>query len=711
MKIKTDKNADTVHHNRLINEKSPYLLQHAANPVDWYPWGTEAFEKAHKEDKPVFLSIGYSTCHWCHVMENESFQDQAIGDLINDAFVAIKVDREERPDIDNIYMAVCQMLTGSGGWPLTIIMTPDKKPFYAGTYIPRESRFGLIGLTELVPRIKEIWNTRRDDIIRTADQITEALKHPASPSGDSELGEPILKSAFEEFEMSYDRRFGGFGSAPKFPAPHNFLFLLRYWKRANEDLALEMVERTLTAMRQGGIYDHLGFGIHRYSTDTQWLVPHFEKMLYDQALMAIANIEAFQATGNENYRKTAVEIFTYVMRDMTDLGGGFYSAEDADSDGVEGKFYVWSAAEIRAALEPDEADLAIKIFNIENDGNFDDPTGNRKTGQNILHTTKPIPDIAKELGFSPDEMNRKLEKIRTRLFEIREARIHPRKDDKILIDWNGLMIAALALGGQVFNDQQYIEAARNATNFIMGNMRSPDGRLIHRYRENKAAMQASIDDYAFLIWGLLNLYEASFDIRYLRDALELNGDMLDHFWDKSEGGFFFTADDSEKLPVRKKELLDGAVPSGSSVAALNLLRMGRLTGIINYDGDAEKTIHQTSGQIRLAPRAFTMLLCALDFVLGPAYEIVIVGRPNADDTQRMLMVVRTRFIPNKILVVKPASHDSPEVVHFADFIKAQSSIGGKATAYICHNYACVMPTTDVLKLAELLEVKNASSGQ
>jgi uncharacterized protein YyaL (SSP411 family) len=698
-----------VQYNRLINEKSPYLLQHATNPVDWYPWGEEAFEKAHREDKPIFLSIGYSTCHWCHVMEHESFQDTGLAALMNDTFVSVKVDREERPDIDNIYMTVCQMITGSGGWPLTIIMTPDKKPFYVGTYMPKESRFGLIGLSELVPRIKEIWKTRRQELETTADQIAEALSRTASsPSPDSELGEPALKGAFEQYEQSFDRRFGGFGRAPKFPSPHNLLFLLRYWKRAGEEAALKMIEKTLSAMRQGGIYDHLGYGFHRYSTDVQWLVPHFEKMLYDQALLAMAYIETYQATGKEEFKETAREIFAYVLRDLTDPSGGFYSAEDADSEGVEGKFYIWSADEIRESLGPEEAGLAMRAFNIKEDGNSDELERKNRIGFNILHNTKPLTEIASESAVPYAELKASMDKIRLRLFKARQSRVHPHKDDKILTDWNGLMIAALALGGQVLDEPLYVDAAHKAIDFIMANLRGPDGRLYHRYRENEAAKQATIDDYAFLIWGLLNLYEATFDIRYLRDALELNGDMLDHFWDKQEGGFFFTADDAEKLPVSQKEVYDAAVPSGNSVAALNLFRLARITGNIDYEARAERTINLSANQVRRTPQGFAMLLCALDFELGPSYEIVIVGRPSAEDTREMLKAIRTRFIPNKIVIVKPAGHDSPDIVHFADFIKAQTSIGGRATAYICRNYSCDLPTNDVVKLVELLDNKSAT---
>ena len=439
-------------YNGLINEKSPYLLQHATNPVDWHPWGDEAFEKARKEDKPIFLSIGYSTCHWCHVMERESFEDEEAAALLNDAFVSIKVDREERPDIDGIYMAVCQMLSGRGGWPLTILMTPDRKPFFAATYIPKTGRFGRPGLMELIPQVKILWETKKAEIVGSADQIVARLMEVSSVESGEALGEQVLRSGYENLAQQFDGRHGGFGSAPKFPTPHNFLFLLRYARRTGGGHALEMVEKTLQAMRLGGIYDHVGFGFHRYSTDPMWLVPHFEKMLYDQAMLAMAYTEAYQLTHNEEYARTAQEIFTYVLRDMTSEQGGFFSAEDADSEGEEGKFYLWSESEMEQLLGKEDARLMATIFNTQPAGNFVDEASGHRGGGNILHLTQPLGELAPTLGLTPDELAARAEAARKTLFKAREARVHPSKDDKVLTDWNGLMIAAMARGAQVFEE-------------------------------------------------------------------------------------------------------------------------------------------------------------------------------------------------------------------------------------------------------------------
>ncbi|TKJ45155.1 thioredoxin domain-containing protein, partial [Candidatus Aerophobetes bacterium Ae_b3b] len=516
------------HHNRLIFEKSPYLLQHADNPVDWYPWGPEAFEKARKENKPVFLSIGYSTCHWCHVMARESFEDSEVARLMNEVFVSIKVDREERPDIDNVYMMVCQMITGSGGWPLTIIMTPDQKPFFAATYIPKERRFGRMGMLELIPRIKELWTTRRDEVLSSANEITAALQQVSQDAPGEELDETTLDLAYEQLAKRFDEQHGGFGGAPKFPTPHNFLFLLRYWKRTNTERALQMVEKTLQAMRRGGIYDHIGFGFHRYSTDSHWFVPHFEKMLYDQATLAIVYTEAYQATGKEEYAQTAREIFTYVLRDMTAPEGGFYAAEDAESEGEEGKFYLWTEEEIRQVLGSEEAALIVKIFNIEEGGNFIEQVTGRRTARNVLHLTKSVKELASELKMSDYDLQKRLQAMRQKLFTYREKRIHPHRDDKILTDWNGLMIAAFAKGARVFDEPRYAEAARGAVDFILKNMCTSDGELLHRYRDEQAALPAQVDDYAFLIWGMLELYETIFEVRYLQIALDLNRDLIEH---------------------------------------------------------------------------------------------------------------------------------------------------------------------------------------
>jgi uncharacterized protein YyaL (SSP411 family) len=485
-------------------------------------------------------------------MEHESFEDPEVADLMNDAFVSIKVDREERPDLDHVYMTVCQMLTGSGGWPLTIFMTPDKRPFFAATYIPKGNRFGRTGMMELIPRIKEIWTHRRSEVLDSATKVVDALQGLEKESAGAELGRPELNQAYEELRKRFDATYGGFSAAPKFPTPHNLLFLLRYWKRSGNEQVLSMVEKTLQEMRYGGIYDQIGYGFHRYSTDREWLVPHFEKMLYDQALLALAYLEAFQATGKVLYSDTAREIFTYVLRDMTDPEGGFYSAEDADSEGVEGKFYLWEESEIDRILGKATANSIRKVFNVERDGNFKEEATGRKTGANILHLGKTIEEIASDLDLSATALAADVAAARDKLLDVRERRIHPHKDDKILTDWNGLMIAAFARGAQVLEEPKYADAAAKAADFVLARMRRPDGRLLHRYRDGEAKITAHLDDYAFLIWGLIELYEAAFEVPYLETALELNTHMLDHFWDDHSGGLFFTSDDGEDLIIRKK---------------------------------------------------------------------------------------------------------------------------------------------------------------
>jgi len=691
--------------NHLINETSPYLRQHAHNPVDWYPWGPEAFERAQRENKPIFLSIGYSTCHWCHVMAHESFEHPEVARLMNEAFVSIKVDREERPDIDNVYMSACQVMTGSGGWPLSIIITPDKKPFFAATYIPREGRFGLIGMMELIPHIRELWATRRGEALSLSNEIATVLQQTSQDTPGEELDEATLKLTYEQLAERFDGLHAGFSGAPKFPTPHNLLFLLRYWKRSGNKAALDMVEKTLQAMRRGGIYDHVGFGFHRYSTDSQWLVPHFEKMLYDQAMLAMAYTEAYQATGKEDYGKTAREIFTYVLRDMTAPEGGFYSAEDADSEGEEGKFYLWTQEEVRQTLGNDEADLAAKVFNIEKDGNFLEQATRKKSGVNILHLRKALGELASDLNLSQQDLQVHLELIRQKLFAYREKRVHPMKDDKILTDWNGLMIAALAKGAQAFDEPEYAEAACRAADFILGNMRKPAGRLLHRYRDGQAGVEANLDDYAFLVRGLIELYEAIFDARHLEVALELTSDMVRHFWDEDGGGLYLTPDDGESLFVRKKEIYDGAIPSGNSVAMLNLLRLGRMTATSGLEEKAARIGSAFSGSVKQSPSAHAQLMVALDFGIGPCYEVVIAGKAQAEDTKAMVKALRTRFLPNKVVLLNPDERESPEIAKLAEFTKNQSSIEGKATAYVCLNYNCKLPTTDINKMLELLNVR------
>ncbi len=683
--------------NRLISEKSPYLLQHAYNPVDWFPWGNEAFDKAKREDKPVFLSIGYSTCHWCHVMEKESFEDAEVAELMNDVFVSIKVDREERPDLDGIYMWVCQRMTGSGGWPLNIIITPDMRPFYAATYIPKESRFGRAGMLEMIPQIRDIWKSDRNRVEALSAQVIASLKEPHLAS-EKELNDDVLHQAYEQLLEMFDEQHGGFGNAPKFPTPHNITFLLRYWKRTGDDMALRMVDKTLKSMRMGGIYDHVGFGFHRYSTDARWIVPHFEKMLYDQALLAIAYTEAYQAAGKKEYETTAREIFTYVLRDMAAPSGGFYSGEDADSEGVEGKFYVWTEDEIMSVLSEEEAWLVKKIFNIDKNGNFLDESSGKGTGKNILYLIKPVPELAFELKLPENELQKQLDNTRLKLFTAREKRIHPGKDDKILTDWNGLMIAALAKGAQVFKEPVYAEAAQQAADFILQNMSNE--RLYHRFRDGEAAVSAFLDDYAFLTWGLIELYEATFKVQYLKRALNLTDRVIQHFQDEKDGGFYFTSDKAEELIYRKKEIYDGAVPSGNSVAMLNLLRLGKMTGNEGYEEKAAHIAKSFSGTILNAPLAYTQFLGALDFALGPSSEVVIAGDLEADETKAMLLALRRNFIPGKVIIHRPDGES--EIVNLVEFTRYLSSTEGKATAYVCRNYRCLPPVTDAVKMLEML---------
>jgi len=692
--------------NRLAKEKSPYLLKHAQNPVDWYPWTEEAFMKAEKKDKPIFLSIGYSTCHWCHVMERESFEDEEVAEILNKNFVSIKVDREERPDIDKIYMKTCVLMTGSGGWPLTIIMTPQKQPFFAGTYLPKRGRAGIVGLVDLLGKVAKSWETDKSRLISAAESATEYLvEYVTEKQREEELTEIVFDEAFIRLLDGFDQSNAGFGTSPKFPSPHNLLFLLRYWKIKGRQQALEMVEKTLQKMRMGGIFDQVGFGFHRYSTDSRWLVPHFEKMLYDQAMMAIAYTEAYQATGKDEYRKTVEEIFEYVLRDMTNPKGGFFSAEDADSEGQEGKFYLWTEAEIKQVLG-ENADLITKVFNISREGNYHDEVHKDKTGRNILHFREPLLELSLDLGVSYEELASVLRNVRQKLFEAREERVHPLKDDKILIDWNGLMIAALAKGAQVFNARAFSEAAENAVGFILEKMQRVDGRLIHRYRDGEATVDGNLDDYAFLVWGLIELYEATFDTRYLEEALRLQDDMLEHFWDKESGGFFFKADDGEKLLIRHKDFRDGAIPSGNSVAFLNLIKLSRMTGKTHYEEKAATLARAFSSHEEGTPSHNTMFLTALDFFIGPAYEIAIVGNPNSEETKNMLHAIRTRFVPNKVMLLKEV--DQKDLENLPGFTKDMKTIDNKTTVYICRNFVCNKPITEIEEVLEILAHPNST---
>ncbi|MHC5035842.1 MAG: thioredoxin domain-containing protein [Planctomycetota bacterium] len=689
--------------NRLAGEKSPYLLQHAKNPVHWYPWGKEAFERARKEDKPIFLSIGYSTCHWCHVMAHESFEDPEVARLMNEAFVNIKVDREERPDIDGIYMKFCLMMTGSGGWPLTIVMTPDKKAFFAGTYFPKRSVPGRIGMMDLVPRLRDLWRTRKEEICASAEEVLSVAKRSADFTPGEGLAVSDLKRATRQLAARFDEKRGGFGTAPKFPSPHHLLFLLRYWKRTGDSQALHMVERTLQAMGRGGIWDHVGFGFHRYATDADWRVPHFEKMLYDQAGLAMAYTEAFQATQKPAYARTAKEILTYVLRDLKSPEGGFYSAEDADSEGEEGKFYLWKRDEIVALLGKEEGEWVSKALSVREDGNFAEEATGRKTGANILFLSPSPSDAEREAGGMDLPFEERLEAARRRLYEARERRVHPFKDTKILTDWNGLMIAALAKASQAFGKEEYAKAARDAATFILQTLRGPDGRLLHRYRDGEAGLPAHVDDYAFLIWGLIELAEATFETRFLREALDLNRLLLDHFWDEEEGGFFFTADDEAELLLRDKEVYDGAVPSGNSVALWNLMRLAKLTGNAGLREKGEALERAFSTHVRRVPMGYTQFLIGVDFALGPTFEVVIAGSPKAEDTRAMVKALQRGFHPRKVVLLR--SEEGGELASLAPFTKLQIPVDGRATAYVCRDFQCTLPTTDIGEMLERLEEK------
>jgi uncharacterized protein YyaL (SSP411 family) len=612
--------------NHLIHEQSPYLLQHARNPVAWYPWGSEALEKAKREDKPIFLSIGYSTCHWCHVMAHESFEDEEVGRILNESFISIKVDREERPDLDMIYMAACQAITLKGGWPLSIFMTPESKPFYAGTYFPRTSRMGMPGFVDILRRVAAAWKDDRKALLEASDKITKGIQPRMEGESGPSPGLETLDKAFKQLRQSFDAEWGGFGSAPKFPIPHNLTFLLRWHRRTGDTMALAMVEKTLDAMRRGGIYDQIGFGFHRYSVDKRWLVPHFEKMLYDQAMLAMAYTEAYQSTGKVRYGRVAEEILTYVLRDMTSAEGGFYTAEDADSEAKEGLYYVWTPAELREHLDKELADIFCRFYDIGPHGNFEE-------GRSILHIRAPLEEFAAREKMEVAELESLLAEGRERLLLARGRRVRPLKDDKVLTSWNGLMVAAMAKAYQAIGDPTLLGAAQGAVAFILAALRKPGPRLLRRYRQGDVAYPGYAEDYAFLVWGLIELYEATFEICYLEEAAALNHAMLDLFWDERGGGFFFSGGENEVLIKRSKEIYDGAVPSSNSVAALNLVRLEHMTGDGDLKSKAEQVTRAFAKRIRAYPSAYTQLLAALDFMIGPSREMVVVGdagrEPNA----------------------------------------------------------------------------------
>ena len=696
--------------NRLAREKSPYLLQHAYNPVDWYPWGEEAFRKAEREDKPVFLSIGYSTCHWCHVMERESFEDEEVAELLNRSFVAVKVDREERPDVDHIYMAVCQAMTGQGGWPLTVFLTPDKKPFFAGTYFPKRARYGRIGLMELLQQIERRWREDRETLVAFGNRLAAAIRGEGDGrTREERLAErpawdpALADEAFAQLEAFFDKNYGGFGRPPKFPIPHQIMFLLRYHRRTGNPKALEMAVRTLDGMARGGIRDHIGEGFARYSTDEKWLVPHFEKMLYDNALLAMAYTEAYQITGEERHAEVARGILRYVLRDMTGPEGEFHSAEDADSEGEEGKFYLWTPDEVAEVLGGD-AGWFCELYGITEKGNFE--------GRNIPNLIDADPDaVAGKWGMTAEELRLRAAEAREKLFARRERRVRPHKDDKVLTSWNGLMIAAFAKAAAAFRDSAYMEAARRAEAFLWRNLRRPDGRLLARWRDGEAAVPGFVDDYAFYAWGLLELYHATFDPVFLERALALSKEMLGLFWDEEEGGFYFYGSDAEELLHRFKETYDGAQPSGNAVAAANFVRLSRLAGDETWASYAERLFEAFAGRAARYPSGHTMLLSAWLHASAPSREFVVVGKRGDPMTERFLEGLQSRYMPEAaVLHVPPDADGEPggeeslreTILRIASYAREYRQKNGKPAVYACENFACREPVCRWEDLESLL---------
>ncbi|MCW4010067.1 MAG: thioredoxin domain-containing protein [Candidatus Bathyarchaeota archaeon] len=678
--------------NRLIHEKSPYLLQHAYNPVDWYPWSQEAFDKAKAENKPIFVSIGYASCHWCHVMEKECFEDEEVAKLLNDAFVCVKVDREERPDLDAAYMAVCQAMGKNCGWPLNILMTPRLNPFFAASYIPKISMRGSVGMMELVPQVMEIWRMRGNHMEIVGADIKSRIEGMEKRTPENELGSSVLEEAYEGLARNFDWEHGGFGTAPKFPRPHSLLFMLRYWKRSGAKDALGMAEKALRQMRLGGIFDQIGFGFHRYSTDAAWLVPHFEKMLYDQALLALAYTEMYQATGADEFKLTAKETLEYALRDLASPQGGFYSSQDADSEGEEGKFYLWTLQEVVDVLDPADADLAVHLFGLSADGNYFDASIGKRTGKNILHLLQPLDEVASAKGLTADELIGRLGTIQSALFEARKRRVPPATDDKVLTDWNGLMVAALAKASSAFGEPRFLQAAFKTADFLLADMRGKNGALYHRYAKGERAVAGFLDDYAFLVFGLIELYEVSFDGKYLQAAVELTQEMNAKFWDDKNGGYYLTSAKPESGMPKMKQVYDGAFPSGNSVALHNLLRLSRLTNDSSFEMHARMLVKAFSLEVQSAPEAFTWLLAGVDFAVGPSFSVVLVGEATRKDTLDMLEALKRHYLPTTVVSVK--SSDKAGLGY--------AQIEGAATAYVCRNQTCLPPTNRASKMLEQL---------
>ena len=678
------------HTNRLVHETSPYLLQHAHNPVDWYPWGDEALALAHAEDKPILLSVGYSACHWCHVMERESFEDVAIADLMNRHFVNIKVDREERPDIDSIYMEAVQALTGHGGWPMTVFLTPDGVPFYGGTYYPPEDRHGLPGFPRLLTAIADAWANQRDSLLEQGQQVLGAISRAdlLRPSRQS-ITPDLLDAAARTFARQFDPRHGGFGGAPKFPQAMSWEFMLRAAHRLDDASLRHMVETTLDHMRDGGIYDHLGGGFHRYTVDAGWLVPHFEKMLYDNALLASLYLHGYQALGHARYRQTAEETVDYVRRAMTSAEGGFYAAQDADSEGVEGKYYVWSHQEIRDLLGAD-ADTFGRFYDVTPGGNWE--------GHTILNVTRPVSMAAREFGLDEAALEELLVRGRATLLAAREARVPPLRDEKIITAWNGMMLAAVAEAAAILDRADYRGLAIHNADFLLREARR-NGRLLRVVPRGQSIILGFQDDYAFLIHGLLALYEATFDLHWLEEARNLADEMIRLFWD-DRGGFFQTGRDQPDLVTRPMDVYDNAVPSGNAMGADVLLRLAHLLGDEDYSRRSLATLERFREILGRVPTAFGYLLCVIDRTLATPKEVALVGPLDSSHTRALLDVVHSRYLPNRLLAA--AEPGDPRPAALIPLLQERDLLDGHPTAYVCENYACQLPTHDPAELARQL---------
>ncbi len=679
--------------NRLVFEQSPYLLQHAANPVDWFPWSDEAFAKARKENKPVFLSIGYATCHWCHVMAKESFEDDEVASLLNNDFIAIKVDREERPDIDQIYMTACQMMTGSGGWPLTCFLTPDGDVFYAATYFPKHGIYGRPGMMELLPGIAHTYKSKHGEVLRSAQEIRASLQADGSHGSTVVPGESTALQAFGMFKDNFDETHGGFSSAPKFPVPHQLFFLLRYYKRTGDTEALEMAEKTLQAMAMGGIYDHVGFGFHRYSTDREWLLPHFEKMLYDQALLLQAFSEAAAETGSSFFKSKSDEIIEYLKYRLEHGSGGFYSAEDADSEGVEGKFYLWHLDELQELLEEKDLQWFTEAFNILEKGNFIDEGTGRMTGVNIPHLTHILSDEGNKIKEAGQSHLNQWKKIREKLFASREQRVHPLLDDKILTDWNGLIIASLAGASRLLGNEEALQMSEKAFAFICKNLMNAKGELMKRYRSGKAGLPAHLDDYAFMIRGALELHQATLDLEYLLQALKWIEIVHEKFSDPRGGGFFFT-ESGTKLAVRRKEAYDGALPSGNSVMAYNLAHLYHLTGNHSFKKSFDDIAAFFGSSISRHPTGYSYFLSALEIMMGPVVNLVFSGFPVGSD---ILKSLRGKYLPFIICLAieKGRKEECADIAPFTSEFNDEDE-----TLYCCSNFTCQLPVRGSEKIKE-----------